>query len=109
MSLEHCIDKVTEIIARGRDDRRSLFQLGYNLGRLSELTGQGARRSGISGRNRWNAGIGTPDGAGTRLADIAGQSDLNPTVSAHSRDRLVSPGWNKANLKGYTLPFLASS
>ncbi len=41
MSLEHCIDKVTEIIARGRDDRRSLFQLGYNLGRLSELTGQG--------------------------------------------------------------------
>ena len=28
-------------MARGEPDRRSLFQLGYNLGRLSELTGLG--------------------------------------------------------------------
>jgi hypothetical protein len=39
--MEHCIAKIREIIARKLDDRRSLFQLGYNLGRLSELTGLG--------------------------------------------------------------------
>ncbi len=39
--MEHCIAKIAAIVADGRDDRRSLFQLGYNLGRLSELTGLG--------------------------------------------------------------------
>lgn len=39
--LEHCIAKIQEIISRGEDDRKSLLQLGYNLGRLSELTGLG--------------------------------------------------------------------
>jgi hypothetical protein len=39
--MEHCIAKIEEIIERGRDDRRSILQLGYNLGRLSELTGLG--------------------------------------------------------------------
>jgi hypothetical protein len=39
--LEHCIAKIQEIIAQNRDDRRSILQLGYNLGRLSELTGKG--------------------------------------------------------------------
>lgn len=40
-TLEHCIAKIAEIVAGGLDDRRSLLQLGYNLGRLSELTGLG--------------------------------------------------------------------
>lgn len=40
-SVEHCIAKIAEIVARGEDDRRSVLQLGYNLGRLSELTGLG--------------------------------------------------------------------
>ena len=39
--MEHCIEKIREIVREGRDDRRSLLQLGYNLGRLSELTGLG--------------------------------------------------------------------
>jgi hypothetical protein len=39
--MEHCIEKIREIVRDGRDDRRSLLQLGYNLGRLSELTGLG--------------------------------------------------------------------
>ena len=39
--MEHCIAKVAEIVVRGEDDRRSVFQLGYNLGRLAELTGLG--------------------------------------------------------------------
>jgi hypothetical protein len=39
--MNHCIEKIRAIIAEGRDDRRSILQLGYNLGRLSELTGLG--------------------------------------------------------------------
>ena len=39
--MNHCVAKIVEIVARGSDDRRSVLQLGYNLGRLSELTGLG--------------------------------------------------------------------
>jgi len=39
--MDHCIAKIREIVAQKRGDRRSVFQLGYNLGRLSELTGLG--------------------------------------------------------------------
>ena len=39
--MNHCIAKIVDIVAEGRDDRRSVLQLGYNLGRLSELTGLG--------------------------------------------------------------------
>jgi hypothetical protein len=39
--MGHCIAKIVEIVERGDDDRRAVLQLGYNLGRLSELTGLG--------------------------------------------------------------------
>lgn len=39
--MDHCIDKIVALIAEERDDHRSILQLGYNLGRLSELTGLG--------------------------------------------------------------------
>jgi hypothetical protein len=39
--MDHCVETVCRIIAQNLSDRRSLFQLGYNLGRLSELTGLG--------------------------------------------------------------------
>jgi hypothetical protein len=39
--MGHCVEKIAEIIGRGEADRRSVLQLGYNLGRLSELTGLG--------------------------------------------------------------------
>ncbi len=39
--MNHCVAKIHEIIKSGRDDRRSILQLGYNLGRLSELSGLG--------------------------------------------------------------------
>ncbi len=39
--MEHCVAKIAEIVSRGVGDRRSTFQIGYNLGRLSELTGRG--------------------------------------------------------------------
>jgi len=40
-TVDHCIAKIVQIIRRGEADRRSILQLGYNLGRLSELTGLG--------------------------------------------------------------------
>ncbi len=39
--IAHCVQKVAELVREGADHRRSVFQLGYNLGRLSELTGLG--------------------------------------------------------------------
>ena len=39
--MNHCMATIVELIDRGRDDRRSILQIGYNLGRLSELTGLG--------------------------------------------------------------------
>lgn len=39
--MGHCISKIVEIVTRGEDDRRSVLQLGYNLGRLGEMTGLG--------------------------------------------------------------------
>lgn len=39
--VRHCVDKIVEIVECGELSRRSLLQLGYNLGRLSELTGLG--------------------------------------------------------------------
>ena len=40
-NIRHCVSKIREIVEQGQDDRRSILQLGYNLGRLSELTGLG--------------------------------------------------------------------
>ena len=39
--IRHCVDKIVEIVERGESSHRSLLQLGYNLGRLGELTGLG--------------------------------------------------------------------
>lgn len=39
--MEHCIAKIAAIVAGGQPDARAILQLGYNLGRLSELTGLG--------------------------------------------------------------------
>ena len=39
--MDHCIAKITSIIDQNESSNRALFQLGYNLGRLSELTGLG--------------------------------------------------------------------
>ena len=39
--MKHCVDKLTELISEDRNDRKSVLQIGYNLGRLSELTGLG--------------------------------------------------------------------
>ena len=41
MSIQHCVTTIARIVDEDRADPRSLLQLGYNLGRLSELTGLG--------------------------------------------------------------------
>jgi hypothetical protein len=41
MSIQHCAATIARIVAEDRADPRSILQLGYNLGRLSELTGLG--------------------------------------------------------------------
>jgi hypothetical protein len=40
-AIAHCVAKVVELAGRAEPDPRSTFQLGYNLGRLSELTSLG--------------------------------------------------------------------
>lgn len=39
--MHHCVTKISEIVYRGEGNRWDILQLGYNLGRLSELTGLG--------------------------------------------------------------------
>lgn len=39
--MNHCVETIVRIVTHGGDDRRSVLQLGYNLGRLSELSGLG--------------------------------------------------------------------
>jgi hypothetical protein len=39
--MNHCVESIIRIVAKDQGDRRSILQLGYNLGRLSELTGLG--------------------------------------------------------------------
>ncbi|HEY2159238.1 MAG TPA: hypothetical protein VGH33_26660 [Isosphaeraceae bacterium] len=36
--VAHCVARIGQIVAGDRQDRRAILQLGYNLGRLSELT-----------------------------------------------------------------------
>jgi hypothetical protein len=63
--MNHCIARIVGIIAEGRDDRRSVLQLGYNLGRLSELTGLGREPFW----DRWKDAVSEWDLA--RLRDLA--------------------------------------
>ena len=39
--MTHCVGTIVRIITEDQCDRRAILQLGYNLGRLSELTGLG--------------------------------------------------------------------
>ena len=41
--IEHCLVKIFEIVAKGDGGRRSVFQLGYNLGQLVHHFAQAGR------------------------------------------------------------------
>lgn len=71
--MDHCIAKIREIVARTEPDARAILQLGYNLGRLSELTGLGREPFW----DRWNDAILAWDVP--RLRELA--RDLPPNSS----------------------------
>ncbi len=60
--IEHCVSKIEEIVAGGVDSRRSVLQIGYNLGRLSELTGLGRETFW----DRWKEAVADGDQAALR-------------------------------------------
>lgn len=39
--MRHCVATIRALVAQNRPDRRAVLQIGYNLGRLSEITGLG--------------------------------------------------------------------
>jgi hypothetical protein len=63
--MHHCVATSCRIVTRGAGDRRDVFQLGYNLGRLSELTGQGREPFW----DRWKVAVANWDQ--TRLTELA--------------------------------------
>lgn len=52
-AIEHCLKQVRTLVTIQDPDRRAILQLGYNLGRLSELT-QGGRAEFW---DRWKAPV----------------------------------------------------
>ena len=78
--MNHCIEKIIELIEQGRDDRRSVLQLGYNLGRLSELTGLGREPFW----DRWKEAVASWDLPTLRqLAEELAESSLVPADQEH--------------------------
>jgi hypothetical protein len=51
--MEHCIETDIDLVARNQCDRRSILQLGCNLGRMSELTSLGREPFG----EPWNVPV----------------------------------------------------
>jgi hypothetical protein len=41
MNQLHCLNKLIELTSKPKKSERDLFQIGYNIGRLSELTNEG--------------------------------------------------------------------
>jgi hypothetical protein len=81
--IDHCVAKIRQLVADGRDDRRAVLQLGYNLGRLSELTGGGRGPFW----DAWKDAIGTWDRA--RLEALA--RDLHIRTGGRLPDLGESP------------------
>ncbi len=77
MDRSHCVMKIQEIVADNRNDRRSILQLGYNLGRLSELTGLGREPFW----DRWKEAV--ADWDHPRILALA--QELQLSVSSDSR------------------------
>ncbi len=73
--MEHCIETIERIVASDDEPGRlALLQLGYNLGRLSELTGLGRAEFW----DRWKPAVDQWDRPALRLL-AQGLRDL-PTI-----------------------------
>jgi len=82
--VTHCVTKITAIVAQKQGDRRSILQLGYNLGRLSELTGLGRE----SFWDRWKTPVAEwnlveLECLVQELQSVVGIGRLTPTVRTH--------------------------
>ena len=79
--MEHRVAKITALVAQTHPDTRSVCQLGYNLGRLSEITGLGREPF----RDRWKGAIEAWDHArlqilAQELPLICGYSQSSPPL-----------------------------
>ncbi|WP_201750163.1 hypothetical protein [Tautonia marina] len=84
-SISHCIAKIVELVSRETPDRRDLLQLGYNLGRLSELTGAGRGPFW----DAWKTPVSVWDQA--MLQTLAHQLQINPGPLSSGHPDIPSP------------------
>lgn len=68
---EHCVATICKLVDADRGDRRAVLQLGYNLGRLSELTGLGREPFW----DRWKAAVEAWDSPALRQLAAALRDD----------------------------------
>ncbi|WP_235963483.1 hypothetical protein [Tautonia rosea] len=83
--IAHCVAKVVELVSLEAPDRRALLQLGYNLGRLSELTGLGRGPFWDS----WKAPV--SDWDQPSLRSLAQQLQMNPRCLPSSHPEVPTP------------------
>lgn len=86
----HCVAKIRALIEAGEPTPRAILQIGYNLGRLSEITGRGREPFW----DRWKDAVVAWDR--DRLRDLAhrlqGDVDtLPPTAPPTSRPGAIDP------------------
>jgi N-carbamoylputrescine amidase len=56
---QHCFDKIFDLTSKGVPSQRDIFQIGYNMGRLSEMKGEGRKEwwdayKGYVERGEWD-------------------------------------------------------
>ncbi|MFO0909460.1 MAG: hypothetical protein U0794_14090, partial [Isosphaeraceae bacterium] len=84
--MTHCIATIVRLVQENRGDARSIFQIGYNLGRLSEITGLGREPFW----DRWKDAVCAwkHDQLLTLALDL---QQLHPDAAPHSRVSESSP------------------
>ena len=78
--MDHCIAKIAEIVGQADPDRRAILQLGYNLGRLSEMTGLGREAFW----DRWKVAVESWD-----VPELTKLARELPTVCDHLRPTTI--------------------
>jgi len=87
--MDHCVAKIVAIVAGSEGDRRAVFQLGYNLGRLSEITGLGREPFW----DRWKEAVAAWDRPALEiLARDLQDMSLHPSPPPHAVRPADAPG-----------------
>lgn len=79
-AIGHCLEKIRSLVESSDPGRRDLLQLGYNLGRLSELTGGGRGPFW----DRWKGPAATWDQAELRRLALALRGEFGGNSSVGS-------------------------